>query len=211
MKETQRKLDRNRRRAAFDERVVAEHMPLVRRLARRVAVRAPASIAFDDLVSAGTIGLVESVARNRGGDGGASFACYLHTRIRGAIYDELRASDWLPRRARSRANAEVESGPPRPVAVIRFDDLPQGAATALSTKDADVDPVERLTEKRVRSSLHRALAGLSERDRLVIHLRYFKGMQVREIGRLLGVSEARVSQIHHRALDRIRPLVEIAA
>ena len=45
----------------------------------------------------------------------------------------------------------------------------------------------------------------------MVHLHYFKGMQVREIGRLLGVSEARISQIHHRALARIRPFVDIAA
>jgi len=197
-------------RPAIDEQLVRQHLPLVRKLARRMALRAPASIMQDDLLSAGTYGLIDSVIRNRG-DGGASFACYVRMRIRGAIYDELRANDWLPRRARLKDRPEPESGPPRPVAVIRFDDLPKGPESALATKEIDADPLEALTRKRVRSRLHDALCGLPERDRLVVHLHYFKGMQIREIGKLLGVSEARVSQIHHRALSRIRPLVDLAA
>ena len=46
---------------------------------------------------------------------------------------------------------------------------------------------------------------------MVLRLHYFRGMRLKEIGRLLGVSEARVSQIHHRALGRLRPMVELAA
>jgi len=198
-----------KRRPVIDEGLIRQHMPLVRQLARRMALRAPASIVSDDLLSAGTYGLVDSVIRNRG-DGGASFACYVRMRIRGAIYDELRANDWLPRRARLKDQPEPESGPPRPVAVIRFDDLPQGQ-DAIATKEIDADPFEALTRKRVRRSLHQALSGLPERDRLVVHLHYFKGMQIREIGKFLGVSEARISQIHHRALERIRPFVDLAA
>jgi RNA polymerase sigma factor FliA len=201
---------RTKKSPAFDEALIVQHMPLVRRLARRMALRTPASIVLDDLLSAGTYGLIESMARNRG-DGGASFTCYVRMRIRGAIYDELRANDWLPRRSRLKNRPEPESGPPRPVAVIRFDDLPQGPESALSNKEVDADPVEVLANKRIRSRLHEALSELSERDRLVVHLHYFKGMQIREIGKLLGVSEARVSQIHHRALDRIRPFVDLAA
>jgi RNA polymerase sigma factor FliA len=198
-----------KRHAPIDEGLILQHMPLVHRLARRMALRAPASVVSDDLLSAGTYGLVDSVIRNRG-DGGASFACYVRMRIRGAIYDELRANDWLPRRARLKNQTEPESGPARPVAVIRFDDLPQGQ-DAIATKEIDADPLEALTRKRVRRSLVKALSELPDRDRLVVHLHYFKGMQIREIGRLLGVSEARISQIHHRALERIRPFVDLAA
>jgi RNA polymerase sigma factor FliA len=204
------KLVESKKRPAIDEDLIKKHMPLVHKLARRMAMRAPASIVPDDLLSAGTYGLVDSVIRNRGDDG-ASFACYVRMRIRGAIYDELRANDWLPRRARLKNQPEPESGPPRPVAVIRFDDLPAGPEATPATKEIDSDPFEALTRKRVRKNLYDALSELPERDRLVVHLHYFKGMQIREIGRFLGVSEARISQIHHRALNRIRPFLKTAA
>jgi RNA polymerase sigma factor FliA len=204
------KLVESKKRPVIDEDLIKKHMPLVHKLARRMAMRAPASIVPDDLLSAGTYGLVDSVIRNRGDDG-ASFACYVRMRIRGAIYDELRANDWLPRRARLKNQTEPESGPPRPVAVIRFDDLPAGPEATPATKEIDSDPFEALTRKRVRKNLYDALSELPERDRLVVHLHYFKGMQIREIGRFLGVSEARISQIHHRALGRIRPFLKTAA
>jgi RNA polymerase sigma factor for flagellar operon FliA len=210
MSATAAKPDQRKKRPAIDEKLIKQHLPLVHRMARRMSLRAPASIVHDDLLSAGTYGLVDSVIRNRG-DGGASFACYVRLRIRGAIYDELRANDWLPRRARLKDRPEPESGPPRPVAVIRFDDLPQGPEAALASEELDTDPLEVLTRKRVRNSLHEAMSELPERDRLVVHLHYFKGMQIREIGKFLGVSEARVSQIHHRALGRMRPFVDLAA
>ena len=204
------RLSENKKRPVIDEELIRKHMPLVHKLARRMAMRAPASIVPDDLLSAGTYGLVDSVIRNRGDDG-ASFACYVRMRIRGAIYDELRANDWLPRRARQKNQPEPESGPPRPVAVIRFDDLPAGPEATPATKEIDSDPFEALTRKRARKNLYDALSELPERDRLVVHLHYFKGMQIREIGRFLGVSEARISQIHHRALGRIRPFLKTAA
>jgi RNA polymerase sigma factor for flagellar operon FliA len=68
-----------------------------------------------------------------------------------------------------------------------------------------------LASKRIADLLRRELAELPERDRLVLHLHYFKGMRLREIGRFLGVSEARVSQIHHRALRQMRPRLSTAA
>jgi RNA polymerase sigma factor for flagellar operon FliA len=209
MRTTNAKPDDLKRRPVIDEALIRRHMPLVHKLARRMALRAPASVVSDDLLSAGTYGLLDSVLRNRG-DGGASFACYVRMRIRGAIFDELRANDWLPRRSRLKDQLEPHSGPARPVAVIRFDDLPKGQ-DAIATKEIDADPHEALTRKRVDRSLHQALSELPDRDRLVVHLHYFKGMQIREIGKLLGVSEARISQIHHRALARIRPFVDLAA
>ena len=194
---------------APDEQLIKENMPLVKIIARRFSKRLPSSVAQDDLVGAGALGLIDSVVRRRGNDEN-SFACYTRIRIRGAIFDELRSHDWLPRRSRSAENKDVD-GPPRPVAVVHFDDLPTEADRTPSDRSLEGNPLNALTRKRIATMLKQELSLLPERDRLVLHLHYFKGMRLKEIGRLLGVSEARISQIHHRALGQLRPKVRDAA
>ncbi|MBN2803502.1 MAG: sigma-70 family RNA polymerase sigma factor [Deltaproteobacteria bacterium] len=190
-----------------EEDLIRKHMPLVKKMAKRIAAKAPPSIITEDLFSAGSLGLVDSVIRNNGSEG-AQFACYVRMRIKGAIYDEMRASDWLPRRNRKNSETEPQSGPPRPVAVIRFDDLPPGKESNPHNKEPRSNPFEMLNTKRSYEKLEQALNSVPTRDRLILHLHYFRGMQVREIGRLLGISDARISQIHHKALERIKPMIE---
>ncbi len=197
------------RLSSNDEKLIQEHMPLVKIFARRFSRRLPASVAHDDLLGAGALGLIDSVKRRRGSND-SSFACYTRIRIRGAIFDELRSNDWLPRRSRSQERRET-SGEPHPVAVIHFDDLPLGTDRTPADQSSESNPLEALTRKRIATMLRDELNLLPERDRLVLHLHYFKGMRLKEIGRLLGVSEARVSQIHHRALHQLRPKVRSAA
>ncbi|MDJ0761985.1 MAG: sigma-70 family RNA polymerase sigma factor [Myxococcota bacterium] len=194
---------------APDEDLIREHMPLVKIFARRFSRRLPPSIAHDDLLGAGALGLIDSVVRRRGSDK-SSFACYTRIRIRGAMFDELRSHDWLPRRSRSQERQDT-GGVPHPVAVVHFDDLPAGADRTPADPTNYGDPLETLARKRIASALRQELDQLPERDRLVLHLHYFKGMRLKEIGRLLGVSEARISQIHHRALHQLRPKVRSAA
>jgi len=197
------------RLSAPDEALIKEHMPLVKIFARRFSRRLPPSVAHDDLLGAGALGLIDSVVRRRGDDEG-SFACYTRIRIRGAIFDELRSHDWLPRRSRSAERSNKE-GVPQPVAVVHFEDLPSGADRTPADQQKDGDPLEMLSKKRIATLLRQELEQLPERDRLVLHLHYFKGMRLKEIGRLLGVSEARVSQIHHRALHQLKPRLKAAA
>lgn len=85
--------------AVSEEDRVAEHMPLVRRLAYHLVSRLPASIQADDLIQVGLIGLMEA-ARNFDPSAGAQFETFASQRIRGAMLDELRSADWLPRQAR---------------------------------------------------------------------------------------------------------------
>lgn len=197
------------RLSAPDEALIREHMPLVKIFARRFSRRLPPSVAHDDLLGAGALGLIDSVVRRRGDDEG-SFACYTRIRIRGAMFDELRSHDWLPRRSRS-AERNNKEGVPQPVAVVHFEDLPSGADRTPADNAKDGDPLEMLSKKRMATLLRQELELLPERDRLVLHLHYFKGMRLKEIGRLLGVSEARVSQIHHRALHQLKPKLKTAA
>ncbi|GAB3735991.1 RNA polymerase sigma factor FliA [Luteimonas pelagia] len=77
-------------------RIVEAHAELVRRIAHHLAARLPASVEVDDLVQAGMLGLLEA-ARNFQSDQGASFETYASIRIRGAMIDEIRRGDWVPR------------------------------------------------------------------------------------------------------------------
>lgn len=84
--------------------LVAEHQELVRRIAWHLSARLPDSVDVEDLVQAGQIGLIEA-ARHYKPDGGASFATYAGARIRGAMLDELRRGDWMPRSVHRNARA----------------------------------------------------------------------------------------------------------
>ncbi|HVT34688.1 MAG TPA: RNA polymerase sigma factor FliA [Nevskiaceae bacterium] len=88
--------------AATERELVARHAELVKRIAYHLAARLPASVEVDDLIQAGVIGLLEA-ARHYNGDRGASFETYAGIRIRGAMVDELRKSDWAPRSVHRRA------------------------------------------------------------------------------------------------------------
>ncbi|MGR4067953.1 RNA polymerase sigma factor FliA [Halomonas sp. LR3S48] len=85
-----------------------EYLPLVRRQALSMQVRLPASIELDDLIQAGMVGLLEAMGRFDSTQG-ASFATFASQRIRGAMLDELRSRDWLPRSVRRNARAVDEA------------------------------------------------------------------------------------------------------
>ncbi len=88
--------------------LLEEYLPLVRRQALSMQVRLPASIELDDLIQAGTVGLLEAMGRFDATQG-ASFATFASQRIRGAMLDELRSRDWLPRSVRRNARAVDEA------------------------------------------------------------------------------------------------------
>lgn len=88
--------------------LLTQYLPLVRRQALALQVRLPASIELDDLIQAGTVGLLEALGRFDAGQG-ASFSTFASQRIRGAMLDELRSRDWLPRSVRRNARAVDET------------------------------------------------------------------------------------------------------
>lgn len=81
--------------------LVGQHAPLVRRLALQLIAKLPASVELDDLMQAGMMGLLDAVRRYQQ-TADAQFETYAITRIRGAMLDELRSQDWLPRSVRSK-------------------------------------------------------------------------------------------------------------
>lgn len=84
---------------ADKNQLLTDHMPLVKRLAHHMKAKLPPSVEVDDLIQAGMIGLLDAISRYEETHG-AQFETYAVLRIRGAMLDELRNSDWLPRSMR---------------------------------------------------------------------------------------------------------------
>src|SRR5687768_16221576 len=112
-------------------RVIKEYLPLVHRIAGQVARRVPANVVRGDLISAGLFGLVD-LMRRHGSRDGIEFEGYARTRMRGAMVDELRAQDWLSRRARDAAR---QSNEPRTISLSELTALDENAY--LRSVDAD--------------------------------------------------------------------------
>jgi RNA polymerase sigma factor for flagellar operon FliA len=185
---------------------VTRHMPLVRQVVARFLRRLPANVLRDDLVAAGVYGLIDSLRKN-GGDHGPTFESYARIRIRGAILDELRTQDWLPRRARWAALGKRPSSDETPVAVIGLEDLGPGERTGSFTDDEARNPAEMLEDAQANRRLSDAVDRLPDRERVIVRMHYFQGARFKDIGEVLGVSEPRVSQLHTRAMGQLRKLL----
>jgi len=216
--------------------LVIQHAPLVKRIAYHLINRLPPNVQSDDLIQAGMIGLLEA-SRNYDPNQGASFETYAGIRIRGAMLDEIRRSDWTPRsvhrKARMVADAmrsieneqgrearDVEVANALEVSLQQYHKILQDASGCRVFSLEDLQAVGELPQGRSNSSISgpfegmqrdafkRALAdsiaGLPERERLVIALYYDEELNLREIGQILGVSESRVCQIHSQATLRLR-------
>ena len=183
---------------------VQRYMPLVHQAVARFLRKLPPNVLRDDLIAAGTYGLIDSLRKN-GGDRGPTFEWYARIRIRGAIVDELRTQDWLTRRARNQVTAAAanDEGSLR-ACVIGFDDLP-GRVGQSGFADEDArSPLDAVAEKMDHAALAHAVAALPERERYIVRAHYFEGVQFKAIAQTLGVSEPRISQLHARAVSRLR-------
>jgi RNA polymerase sigma factor FliA len=87
---------------ASEEELVRQHLPLVKSVTGRISMALPAHVDADDLYSAGLVGLLHAV-RHFDPDSGSSFETYARVRIRGAVIDELRRLDWVPRSVHEKA------------------------------------------------------------------------------------------------------------
>jgi RNA polymerase sigma factor for flagellar operon FliA len=105
--------------AAWQEHMVIQYAPLIKYIASRLALRLPSHIALDDLISSGILGLIDAVHKFDPGKN-ISFKTYAEFRIKGAILDELRSLDWIPRSVRKKSHliekayAELEKSLGRP-------------------------------------------------------------------------------------------------
>ena len=221
--------------------LIMEYAPLIRFIAQKIAIRLPSHIELDDLISSGVIGLMDAIEKydptrdNK-------FKTYAEFRIRGAILDELRAQDWVPRSVRDKAKmldktvVELEAqlgrtatdeevaaklnisleefydlvNQVRPVSVLSIDE----ANTFSNVDKMSIfnllescklnNPFNQLKIKAVKAVVTKAIEDLPERQRLVLSLYYYEDLNLKEIGKILRVTESRVSQLHAQAISRLR-------
>jgi RNA polymerase sigma factor FliA len=225
------------------EQLVVAYSPLVKYVAGRMSSGLPAHVEEADLISYGLLGLINAIERfdlTRE----IKFETYAITRIKGAIIDELRALDWVPRSVRARAR-EIEKAHAKlehqlhrtptddemarelkistnefqealvkisTSTVVALDELwavsdSSGDAVSLldTLQDPDApDPEQLLAQSEVKDRLADAIAALPEREKLVIALYYYENLTLREIGEVLGVTESRISQLHTKAVLRLK-------
>lgn len=225
------------------ERLVVAYSPLVKYVAGRMASGLPAHVDEADLISYGLVGLIGAISRFEP-EREIKFETYAITRIKGAIIDELRSLDWVPRsvraRARSieRANAKLENrlqrAPSDEEMAVELDMTVQEFQDALlqisnstiaaldelwtvsdasgdqvslldTLQDPDApDPAAAMDQTDLKDRMADAIARLPEREKLVIALYYYENLTLREIGEVLGVTESRISQLHTKAVLRLR-------
>jgi RNA polymerase sigma factor for flagellar operon FliA len=225
------------------ERLVVAYSPMVKFVAGRLGAGLPSHVEDADLISYGLVGLIGAIERFEP-ERGIKFETFAMTRIRGAIIDELRSLDWVPRSVRSRAREietaqaklehELQRAPTEAELAAKLnmtEDELQSALLEIANSsvyaldelwtvsdssgdqvslldtiadDSAADPQEALASTEVKDLLTEAISGLPEREQLVVALYYYENLTLREIGEVLGVTESRVSQLHTKAVMRLK-------
>jgi RNA polymerase sigma factor FliA len=227
------------------KRLLNRYLPLVRNVAGRMAINFPRSVELCDLINTGVIGLIEAF-HNFDPDRGVKFETYAVPRIRGAILDELRSLDWVPRSTRARAREierallefeNMEGRPPSDAELaeqlnITVEELQYSledvSKTALLSLDElifreednrQVPRIETVEDENANTTLKKlerselqaflvsAIDRLTEQEKLVIALYYYEELTLKEIGEVMKISESRVSQIHTKAVLKLRGMV----
>lgn len=219
-----------------------KYAPLVKYVAGKVAIGMPQNVEFDDLVSYGSFGLLDAIEKfdpNRE----IKFKTYAMTRIRGAIFDELRSIDWIPRSIRQKAKQveeiivtlenklghTVEDEDIAKELGISVDEL-QGVLSKISgtsiislndiwylgddndevsfmetlESPPNLNPDTLIEKEEIKSVIVEAIKQLPDKEKKVIVLYYYEDLTLKEIGEVLEVTESRISQLHTKAIMRLR-------
>lgn len=222
------------------EKLIENYAPLIKYVSGRLALFLPPTVELDDLVGYGAIGLIQAIDRFDPGRG-VKFATYAIARIRGAMLDGMRKSDWFPRSLRQKerrlrgayqkvANqlgrsptdmemaAELDLGVKAfrellqevsQASILSFDDVfpdqdgVEGTANIIPSPKA-LEPPSLVAQAEIKEVIAAAIDKLPKRERLVVSLYYYEGFTLQEIASTLKVSESRVSQLHTKAILRLR-------
>jgi len=224
------------------ESLIIKYTPLVKYVAGKVAIGMPKSIEFEDLVGYGFFGLLDAIDKfdlNKN----TKFKTYAITRIRGAIVDELRAKDWVPRTVRQKGKelervimeleeklnryptdeeiAEVLGISDKELqklymnlsittvksfydsAIVSADNEKMAIVNTLEGSD-NLNPEKVSERKELESIIGQIIEELPEKEKLVLILYYYEDLTLREIGEALEVTESRVSQLHTKAIYKLK-------
>ena len=229
------------------DKLIIQYSPLVKYVAGRVGVGLPRNVEQSDLVSFGIFGLIDAIEKFDP-ERGYKFETYAIARIKGAILDELRSIDWVPRSARSKARsleramgkieAELHRAPTDEevademgisaqqlqttlsqinfVGVAALDEMLSGGDCGESVSLGDTvaatgdGPMGVYEVEEMRQILAESINRMPEREKIVLTLYYYEGLTLAEIGRVLGVTESRVCQIHTKAVLQLRSRISAA-
>jgi len=222
--------------------LIVRYSPLVNYVANRLAGRLPPHILPEDLIGPGIIGLIDAIEKFDPSKK-IKFKTYAEFRIRGAMLDELRHLDWVPRSVRKKAtelekvyeklekklarvpeDEEVadEMGltidqyyklldKTRGITFLdieairrRMPDANEEDLFDLIADDGESDPFEVLNMNEIKQIIIKCIKTLPEKEKLVISLYYFEDLTMKEIGEIMGYTESRISQMHTKAIIRIR-------
>ena len=221
---------------------IKKYAPLVKYVAGKVAVGMPHNVEFDDLVSYGTFGLLDAIEKYDPSKE-VKFKTYAMTRIRGAVFDELRTIDWIPRSIRQKAKqiekiiVELENKLGRTVedeeiakeldlsidefhilvskisgtSLVSLNDIWHGNddSDELSFMEtiespSNMNPDVMVEREEIKTIIIESIQKLPEKEKKVIVLYYYEDLTLKEIGEVLEVTESRVSQLHTKAIMRLR-------
>ncbi|MCB1671553.1 MAG: RNA polymerase sigma factor FliA [Gammaproteobacteria bacterium] len=213
------------------DQLFEDNMSLVTTIAHHIGARLPAGKSVDDLIQVGLIGLLEAV-RSYEPKPGVDFKAYANIRIRGAIIDELRRETWVPRSVQQKSRhvaqaiQDVENRLGRTATdkeiarelnlnLEEYGGLLEEVAscTLLSLDDENVfshpvtdedEIIDRIHYDALKTRLAELIGQLPEQEKLVVALYYDYGLNLREIGEVLDVSESRACQVHSQAMSRLR-------
>ncbi|MDR2028308.1 MAG: RNA polymerase sigma factor WhiG [Treponema sp.] len=233
---------RQNRDPKIRELFIKQYAPLVKYVAGKVAVGMPHNVEFDDLVEFGVFGLLDAIDKFDP-DKNVKFKTYAVTRIRGAIFDELRSIDWVPRSIRQKTR-EVEEAIGSLEAQLGRTATDQEIANFLGMNEneylktmmkisgtsilslndvwfsgdendkvsigdsieapSNLNPDVIVEKDEIRRVIVEAISELPDKEKKILVLYYYEDLTLKEIGRVLEVTESRVSQLHTKAILRLR-------
>ncbi len=220
------------------EKIIIEYAPLVKLVAGRLSMYLGYNVEYEDLVSYGIFGLIDAIDKydfNKN----VKFETYASLRIRGAILDQIRKMDWIPRSVRQKqkkidmtmSKLEAEYGRPatdEEIAkelditvdeldiwngqtkisnIISLEDfIEQGSEIRMdASHNSQFEQPEKIVEKsELALMLEKALDELTEKEKSVVLFYYYEDLSLKEISKVLGVSESRVSQLHTKAIQKMK-------
>ena len=233
---------RKTRDPAIRESFIKQYAPLVKYVAGKVAMGMPHNVEFDDLVGFGVFGLIDAIDKYDP-EKNVKFKTYAVTRIRGAIFDELRQIDWVPRSVRQKTR-EIETAVSSLEAQLGRTASDQEIAGALGMDEAEylktvqkisgtsilslhdvwfsgdendkvsigdsiespssLNPDVMVEKDEVRRVIVEAINELPDKEKKILVLYYYEDLTLKDIGRVLEVTESRVSQLHTKAILHLR-------